>query len=76
VLLFTSDGPNDQMLQFGTLPHIFKTVNFGSKAVEAFSKLREYQPEGPLFCAEFWNGWFDHWGEAHHTATRRTPPQL
>jgi beta-galactosidase len=67
VLLFTSDGPSDQMLQFGTLPHIFKTVNFGSKAVESFSKLREYQPEGPLFCAEFWNGWFDHWGEAHHT---------
>lgn len=66
VLLFTSDGPNDQMLQFGSLPHIFKTVNFGSQAVEAFAKLREYQPEGPLMCAEFWNGWFDHWGEAHH----------
>jgi len=66
VLLFTSDGPSDQMLQFGTLPHLFKTVNFGSQAVESFSKLRAYQPEGPLFCAEFWNGWFDHWGEAHH----------
>jgi len=67
VLLFTSDGPNDQMLQFGTLPHIFRTVNFGSKAVDAFAKLREYQPVGPLMCAEFWNGWFDHWGEPHHT---------
>ncbi len=20
-------------------------------------------------CAEFWNGWFDHWGEKHHTRT-------
>ncbi|MZG15857.1 beta-galactosidase, partial [Streptomyces sp. SID5914] len=20
----------------------------------------------PFFCAEFWNGWFDHWGEKHH----------
>ena len=67
VLLFTSDGPNDQMLQFGTLPGVFKMVNFGSLAVDAFSKLREYQPEGPLMCAEFWNGWFDHWGEDHHT---------
>ena len=67
VLLFTSDGPSDQMLQFGSLPYIFKAVNFGSRAVEAFTKLREYQPDGPLFCAEFWNGWFDHWGEAHHT---------
>jgi beta-galactosidase len=67
VLLFTSDGPSDPMLQLGTLPHIFKAVNFGSRAVESFSKLREYQPDSPLFCAEFWNGWFDHWGEAHHT---------
>lgn len=67
VLLFTSDGPSDAMLQYGTLPHVFKTVNFGSRAGEAFEKLREYQPDGPLMCAEFWNGWFDHWGERHHT---------
>ncbi len=69
-LLFTSDGPTDEMLQYGTLPHIHKTANFGSKAESAFKKLREYQPTGPLMCAEFWNGWFDHWGEEHH---RRTP---
>lgn len=67
VPLFTSDGPNDQMLGFGTLPHILKTVNFGSNAQNQFAKLREYQPEGPLMCMEFWNGWFDHWGEDHHT---------
>ncbi|MES2459378.1 MAG: beta-galactosidase, partial [Armatimonadota bacterium] len=30
VPLFTSDGPNDSMLQGGTLPHILKTANFGS----------------------------------------------
>nr|WP_201388842.1 beta-galactosidase [Ktedonobacter sp. SOSP1-85] len=66
VLLFTSDGPTDEMLQYGTLPHILKTANFGSKANEAFSKLRDYQPEGPLMCMEFWNGWFDHWGTEHH----------
>ncbi len=67
VLLFTSDGPDDKMLQFGTLPHLLKTANFGSRAKEAFAKLREYQPEGPLMCGEFWNGWFDHWGEVNHT---------
>lgn len=67
VLLLTSDGPSDEMLQYGTLPHLFKTVNFGSRASEAFKKLREYQPDGPLMCTEFWNGWFDHWGERHHT---------
>lgn len=67
VPLFTSDGPTDAMLQGGTLPHILKTANFGSRGPEGFKKLREYQPDGPLMCAEFWNGWFDHWGEKHHT---------
>ncbi len=67
VPLFTSDGATDEMLQYGTLPHILKTANFGSNAESQFKKLREYQPEGPLMCTEFWNGWFDHWGEEHHT---------
>jgi beta-galactosidase len=67
VLLFTSDGPTDLMLQGGTLPEVYKTGNFGSKAEESFHKLREYEKEGPLMCMEFWNGWFDHWGEQHHT---------
>ena len=67
VLLFTSDGPDADMLQYGTLPHILKTVNFGSNAKNAFPTLRKFQPNAPLMCAEFWNGWFDHWGEEHHT---------
>ncbi|GCE45444.1 beta-galactosidase [Thermosporothrix hazakensis] len=67
VLLFTSDGPSDWMMQGGTLPDVFKTANFGSRAEEAFRVLRQYQPEGPLMCMEYWNGWFDHWGEPHHT---------
>ncbi len=67
VLLFTSDGPSDEMLRGGTLPDVYKTVNFGSRPEEGFQKLQEYQPDQPLMCTEFWNGWFDHWGEPHHT---------
>lgn len=66
VLLFTSDGPTDWMLQGGMVDGVLATVNFGSKPAEAFAKLREYRPDDPLFCMEFWNGWFDHWGEEHH----------
>lgn len=55
------------MLQGGTLPDVYKAVNFGSRPEEAFSKLLEYQKDKPLMCAEFWNGWFDHWGEEHKT---------
>nr|WP_199617480.1 beta-galactosidase family protein [Paenibacillus alkalitolerans] len=67
VLLFTSDGPTDAMLQAGTVPGTLATVNFGSGPRHAFEKLREYQPDAPLMCMEYWNGWFDHWGDNHHT---------
>jgi len=67
VLLFTSDGPEDAMLQGGMVPGVLATVNFGSRTKEAFDKLLEYQPDAPVMCMEYWNGWFDHWGEEHHT---------
>jgi beta-galactosidase len=67
VPLFTSDGPEYQMMTGGTLPEIHKTANFGSNPEKNFAFLRKYQPEGPLMCAEYWNGWFDHWGEGHHS---------
>nr|WP_246427741.1 beta-galactosidase family protein [Paenibacillus phyllosphaerae] len=67
VLLFTSDGPTDQMLQGGSLPDVLATVNFGSRPEEEFAKFREYRPDEPLFVMEYWNGWFDHWLKSHHT---------
>ncbi|MGN7297663.1 glycoside hydrolase family 35 protein [Ferdinandcohnia sp. SAFN-114] len=67
VLLFTSDGPTDFMFQGGMIPGVLETANFGSRPEESFAKLEEYQPNAPKMCMEFWNGWFDHWGEEHHT---------
>ncbi|MCF2937978.1 beta-galactosidase [Paenibacillus alkaliterrae] len=67
VLLFTSDGPDDFMLQGGMVPEVWATANFGSRPAEAFEKLSDYQPDQPLMCMEYWNGWFDHWGKEHHT---------
>lgn len=57
VPLFTSDGDCDLMLTGGTLPDVFKTVNFGSNPKPRFECLRRYQPNKPLMCTEFWNGW-------------------
>ena len=65
VPLFTSDGPEDFFLTGGALPEHLATVNFGSRGAEAFRELRAHQPKSPPFCMEFWNGWFDHWGERH-----------
>jgi beta-galactosidase len=67
VLLFTSDGPEDFMLQGGMIPGVFETVNFGSRTEQAFNALKEVQPDKPLMCMEYWNGWFDHWNKPHHT---------
>lgn len=70
-ILFSSNGAGDQMFVGGALPSLLRTVNFGTGAdVEGNLKvLRKYQPSGPLFVTEFWDGWFDHWGEEHHTTT-------
>ena len=68
-LRFTADGSWDLMLSGGMLPGLPAAVNFGSRATENFRGLRLYRPDDPLFCAEFWCGWFDHWYESHHTRT-------
>jgi beta-galactosidase len=62
VPLFTSDGPEDFMLQGGTVPGIRATVNFGGDPEGAFAALRAHRPDDPPFCMEWWNGWFDVWG--------------
>jgi len=67
VPLFTSDGPTDLMLDAGSLPGAAATANFGSAAVEAMRVLDLRRPGDPFLCAEFWVGWFDHWGREHHT---------
>ncbi|MFS0731347.1 beta-galactosidase family protein [Curtobacterium sp. 1P10AnD] len=65
---FTSvDQPMGSMLEDGSLPSLHKTGSFGSRAAARIERLREVQPTGPLMCSEFWDGWFDSWGEHHHT---------
>lgn len=66
VLLFTSDGDWCNMLSGGTIDGILPTLNFGSHAETAFDALKPYG-DLPKMCTEFWCGWFDHWGEKHHT---------
>ncbi|MEQ1644592.1 MAG: beta-galactosidase family protein [Pyrinomonadaceae bacterium] len=69
VPLFTSDGPGENLLNGGTLPGIASVINFGSgdevsKQFESFAKFRTGVPR---MVGEYWIGWFDHWGEKHHT---------
>ncbi|MFE1138946.1 glycoside hydrolase family 35 protein [Streptomyces rochei] len=66
-LCYTADGPTELMLDGGTLPGVLAAATFGSRAAEAARLLRSRRDGEPFVCAEFWNGWFDHWGEKHHT---------
>lgn len=66
VPLATSDGPDEECLDGGTIEGVLPTVNFGSRAEERFRVLRQYRPDSPLMCMEFWIGWFDYWGGEKH----------
>ncbi|MET8571571.1 beta-galactosidase [Streptomyces sp. NPDC004783] len=65
-LLYTADGPTEPMQDGGGLPGHLAAATFGSHAREAAGLLRARRSDEPFVCAEFWNGWFDHWGEKHH----------
>ncbi len=65
-LLFTADGPTDLMLDGGTLPGVLTAATLGSKPEAARALLAGRRPAEPFVVAEYWNGWFDHWGEKHH----------
>ncbi|HEX4785943.1 MAG TPA: beta-galactosidase [Candidatus Sulfotelmatobacter sp.] len=65
VLLYTADGGDE--LAAGTLPDVHAVVNFGPGEAKAeFAKLEKFRPGRPMMSGEYWDGWFDHWGEKHH----------
>jgi beta-galactosidase len=67
--LYTSNGPGMHMLRHGTLPDCASVINFGDgdSPEKAFAVAASFRPGGPRMCGEYWDGWFDHWGEHHHT---------
>ena len=67
-LLYTSDGadqlPND------ALPNILAAINFGpGEAQRDFAKLAQLRPHKPMMTGEYWDGWFDAWGNKQHVHT-------
>jgi beta-galactosidase len=65
VLLYTADGADE--LAAGTLPELHAVANFGpGNARKEFAKLQKFRPGRPVMSGEYWDGWFDHWGDKHH----------
>jgi len=66
-LLFTSDGIKQMEAEYyPEISGVLKTANFQNNETIYLNRLGELQPDKPLMVAEFWPGWFDHWGEQHH----------
>ena len=70
-LYFTSDGPDKFALAGGAIDGCLAVANFGSKPEMRLAKLKEFHPNQPVMCGEYWCGWFDHWFEEHHTRTAK-----
>ncbi|WP_268739735.1 glycoside hydrolase family 35 protein [Novosphingobium organovorum] len=65
-LLFTADGPD--LLARGALPDLPVALNFApGSAKGAVEALAKFRPGAPVYVGEYWDGWFDHWGERHET---------
>ncbi len=67
-LFYTSDGadqmPND------ALPGVLAVINFGpGEAKGDFAKLAAMRPHQPMMTGEYWDGWFDAWGNKQHVHT-------
>uniref|UniRef100_A0A8R1DHI1 Glyco_hydro_35 domain-containing protein n=1 Tax=Caenorhabditis japonica TaxID=281687 RepID=A0A8R1DHI1_CAEJA len=68
VLLFTTDGPSQNMLKCGSVEGVLPTVDFGPtedpKQIDQYFKLqRQFAPNAPLVNSEFYPGWLVLWGQ-------------
>jgi beta-galactosidase len=74
--LFTADGAEE--VPRGSLPDLPAAINFGpGEAQKSFAALKKLRPDGPFMNAEYWDGWFDHWGAPHaHTNTDQQAADL
>lgn len=75
----TSDGPwSEPVFKSGMVGDALPTGNFGSAAEWQFGQMKKFiGVDRPLMCMEFWNGWFDAWGEEHHaTAPEKAAKEL
>jgi beta-galactosidase len=67
-MLYTADGADE--LPNGSLPELPAVINFGTgEAKTEFAKFEKLRPNAPRMCGEYWDGWFDHYGDKHHTAS-------
>jgi beta-galactosidase len=69
--LYTADGAPE--MPHGSFPDLPAAVNFGTgDAKNFFAQLLKMRPDQPHMSGEYWDGWFDHWGEKHAARDAQT----
>lgn len=69
VPLYTADGGTRTMLEGGSVAGAVPLVNGAGTPEQieaAFALAAKLHPGVPKMIAEYYPGWFDHWGEQHH----------
>jgi beta-galactosidase len=65
-LLYTADGAD--LVDQGGFPDLLSGIDFGTgDAKHSIALLKKSRPTSPVYVAEYWDGWFDHWGDKHQT---------
>ncbi|SEF23631.1 beta-galactosidase [Amycolatopsis pretoriensis] len=72
-LLFAADGASEFFMRFGSLPGTLEVGTGDGDPAPSVAAMKKFQPGKPVMMAEYWDGWFDHWGERHNT---RDPAQM
>ncbi|MGV9293547.1 beta-galactosidase [Amycolatopsis sp. NPDC003676] len=66
-LLFVADGASEFFMRFGELPGTLEVGTGDGDPAPSIAALKAFRPGAPVMMAEYWDGWFDHWGDPHHT---------
>ena len=68
-LLFSVDNYNYDMMRCSQVAGVYQTVDFGpgKHYSLAFAHMRKMEPRGPFVNTEYYPGWYDVWGQPHHT---------
>jgi beta-galactosidase len=67
-VLFTCDGADK--MEAGYLPGYLPAVNGLEDTAQVKTLINKYHDgKGPYYIAEWYPGWFDHWGERHNTTS-------
>ncbi|MGA8036718.1 MAG: glycoside hydrolase family 35 protein [Candidatus Acidiferrales bacterium] len=67
-MFYTADGTDLEQMEMGELDGVLAAANFGpGEAKGSIARIKARRPNQPVMIGEYWDGWFDSWGDDHQT---------